>query len=156
MSSLPPAAQRPPVRANERFQAHAANLLGHDTEAIFTYLHRTAPETDTAADTAELLRREIPALLRRYRARTLLDLPCGDPGWLSHADLRGITYTGGDIVPDIVTSNSRRYGGTRRHFVRPTRGVQRRGLQRPARQMPAWAIDESCSSDHESAHRCIV
>src|SRR2546421_7352121 len=57
MSSLPPAAQRPPVRANERFQAHAANLLGHDTEAIFTYLHRTAPETDTAADTAELLRR---------------------------------------------------------------------------------------------------
>ena len=53
MSSLPPAAQRPPVRANERFQAHAANLLGHDTEAIFTYLHRTAPETDTAADTAE-------------------------------------------------------------------------------------------------------
>ena len=118
MSSLPPAAQRPPVRANERFQAHAANLLGHDTEAIFTYLHRTAPETDTAADTAELLRLEIPALLRRYRARTLLDLPCGDPGWLSHADLRGITYTGGDIVPDIVTSNSRRYGGTRRHFVR--------------------------------------
>src|SRR5947209_9563731 len=111
MSSLPPAAQRPPVRANERFQAHAANLIGHDTEAIFTYLYRTSPETDTAADIADLLRREIPALLRRYRARSLLDLPCGEAAWLAGADLKGIGYTGGDIVPDIVASNSRRYGG---------------------------------------------
>src|SRR6266581_1513853 len=47
MSSLPPAAQRPPVRANERFQAHAANLIGHDTEAIFTYLYRTTPVSDS-------------------------------------------------------------------------------------------------------------
>jgi hypothetical protein len=117
MSSLPPAAQRPPARANERFQAHAAQLVGHDTEAIFIYLHRTAPETDVAAETTDLLRREIPRLLRRYRARSLLDLPCGDAAWLSGADLRGIGYTGGDIVPDIVANNTRRYGGTRQ-FVR--------------------------------------
>src|SRR5438067_798594 len=72
MSSLPPAAQRPPVRANERFQAHAANLLGHDTEAIFTYLHRTAPETDTAADTAE--RRALDLCLRPFALREPLDV----------------------------------------------------------------------------------
>src|SRR5437660_1775959 len=47
MSSLPPAAQRPPARANERFQAHAANLIGHDTEAIFTYLYRATPASDS-------------------------------------------------------------------------------------------------------------
>ena len=116
MSSLPPAAHRPPVRANERFQAHAANLIGHDTEAIFTYLYRATPVSDSEQAATEVLRREIPRLLRRYRVRSLLDLPCGDFGWLSQADLAGIGYTGGDIVPELVASNARRYGGRRREF----------------------------------------
>lgn len=116
MSSLPPAGQRPPVLANERFQEHAANLIGHDTEAIFTYLYRTSPAAGPEDPATEVLRCEVPRLLRRYRARTLLDLPCGDFGWLSRADLTGIAYTGGDIVPDLVAQNSRRYRGPGRRF----------------------------------------
>jgi hypothetical protein len=116
MSSLPPARQRPPVLANERFKEHAANLIGHDTEAIFTYLYRTSPVSEPDNPTTEMLRQEIPRLLRRRRARSLLDLPCGDFGWLSRAELAGIDYTGGDIVSDLVASNTRRYGGPGRRF----------------------------------------
>src|SRR5207248_5097767 len=118
MSSLPPAAHRPPVLANERFRAHAAHLIGHDTEAIFTYLYRATPEIASEPAGTEVLRREIPGLLRRYKAKSVLDLPCGDFGWLSDVDLGGIRYTGGDIVPDLVASNMRRYGGKGRHFLR--------------------------------------
>src|SRR2546423_9143635 len=105
MSSLPPAAQRPPVRANERFQAHAANLLGHDTEAIFTYLHRTAPETDTAAETAELLRRVESPRVGRAPRRRLAAPPPGDPRPPSPARLRGRTYTPRDHLPPNPASN---------------------------------------------------
>jgi hypothetical protein len=118
MSPLPPAAQRPPVPANERFEAHAANLIGHDTEAIFTYIYRTNQWSGAEPAAIELLRREIPQLLRRYRIGSLLDLPCGDFGWLSQADLSGIDYTGADIVPDLVASNTWRYGAPGRRFAR--------------------------------------
>jgi hypothetical protein len=119
MAPLPPAARRPPVLANERFQAHAADLVGNDTEEIFTYIHRTnlwgSPESGSGVGSelaaTEVLRREIPALLRRYRARRLLDLPCGDFGWLSHADLSGIRYTGADVVVALIAENTSRYPG---------------------------------------------
>ena len=119
MPSLPPAAQRPPVPANERFQEHAAHLIGRDTEAIFTYIYRANLWDDLApeAPPAVTLRREVPRLLRRYGTTTLLDLPCGDFGWLSLADLSGIEYLGGDIVPDLVDRNERQYGGPGRRFV---------------------------------------
>ena len=42
--------------------------------------------------------------------RSLLDVPCGDFGWLSTVDL-GVSYTGADIVPALVDENERRYGG---------------------------------------------
>src|SRR6266545_2423748 len=125
MPSLPPAAQRPPVLANERFQAHAANLIGHDTEEIFTYIYRTnlwgSPESGSGVGSelaaTEVLRAEIPRLIRLYEVGSLLDLPCGDFGWLSHADLSGVDYTGADIVPDLVAENTKRYAGLGRRFV---------------------------------------
>src|SRR3989442_1408690 len=112
MSSLPPAAQRPPVRANERFQAHAANLIGHDTEAIFTYLYRATLVSDSEQAATEVLRRKIPRLMPTSRVRSVFGLPWGDFGWLTQSEMAGIGYTGGDIVPDLVTSNTRRSGGT--------------------------------------------
>ncbi len=120
MPPLPPAAQRPPVPANERFQEHADHLVGRDTEAIFTYIYRARlwDDPDNETQPAVTLRREIPRLLRRYRTTVLLDLPCGDFGWMSQADLSGIDYIGADIVPDLIARNTRRYAAPGRRFER--------------------------------------
>jgi hypothetical protein len=67
------------------------------------------------AQTARL-RAELPGLLRRLQVRTLLDLPCGDFYWMQHVDLTGVDYVGGDIVPELIAENQRRYGGPGRRF----------------------------------------
>jgi hypothetical protein len=63
------------------------------------------------------LRREIPALLHDLGARSLLDIPCGDFGWLSLTEL-GVDYTGADIVEALVAQNTSRYASEIRRFVR--------------------------------------
>src|SRR5262249_24456782 len=52
------------------------------------------------------LRTGLPALLQRLQVTTLLDLPCGDFGWMSrtHCDLD--RYIGADIVNEIVARNA--------------------------------------------------
>jgi SAM-dependent methyltransferase len=122
---LPPASKRPPVLANERFKEHVDRLAGRDPADIFTYIFDTnlwgSDESTSGVgsqlDATAVLRAEIPALLRRRRARTLLDLPCGDFGWLAHAELGQIDYTGADIVASLVERNARLHGGPQRRFV---------------------------------------
>jgi hypothetical protein len=58
----------------------------------------------------EGFRERLPSFLARHGVRSLLDVPCGDFGWLSTVDL-GVVYTGADIVTSLVDENARRYGG---------------------------------------------
>ena len=46
----------------------------------------------------------------------MLDIPCGDLHWLNQVDL-GVSYTGADIVPDIVESNRQKYTTPNRQFL---------------------------------------
>jgi hypothetical protein len=64
------------------------------------------------------VRDQLPALLMALGAKSLLDLPCGDFGWLSTVPL-DLDYVGGDIVPALVEANTARYAtaGSRRRFV---------------------------------------
>ena len=55
--------------------------------------------------------REIPRVLKQVGARTLLDLPCGDFNWMQRVDLSGVSYTGGEIVQDLVDLNQKKFGG---------------------------------------------
>lgn len=50
----------------------------------------------------------LPGLCSRYGVRTLLDVPCGTANWMADVDLPGVRYTGGDIVPEVVTEAARR------------------------------------------------
>jgi len=65
------------------------------------------------------VRDQLPAILMALGAGSLLDLPCGDFGWLSTVTL-DLDYTGGDIVPALVDANTARYAtpGSRRRFMR--------------------------------------
>jgi hypothetical protein len=108
-------ANRPPVLAHERFVADRDNFAGLDLAARFERIERTnlwgaassvsglgSEDTATAA-----IRQALPPLLQRLGARSLLDAPCGDAGWISRIKL-DLDYIGIDIVPSLIAANNRR------------------------------------------------
>jgi hypothetical protein len=63
----------------------------------------------------EVIRAELPHLLRDLEARALLDIPCGDFNWMQELDLQA-DYAGADIVAPLIKENQRRFGSGRRRF----------------------------------------
>jgi hypothetical protein len=49
--------------------------------------------------------RKLPTLFRDFNISSVLDVPCGDFHWMQHVDLGSTTYTGGDIVEEIIERN---------------------------------------------------
>jgi hypothetical protein len=107
--------KRPPVLAHERFVADRDNFAGLDLAARFERIEQTnlwgaassvsglgSEDPATAA-----VREALPLLLQRLGARSLLDAPCGDAGWIGRMKLE-IDYTGLDIVPSLIAANSER------------------------------------------------
>jgi len=109
---------RAPVLAERRFAARRHEFAGLDLAKRFALIHRTnlwgaAQSTSgvgSQLDATARLRHEMPVLLRSLGVRTLLDLPCGDFGWMAHTALGDIRYLGADIVPEIITANTAAYG----------------------------------------------
>lgn len=52
---------------------------------------------------------ELQLLLKDLNIKTMLDIPCGDFNWMKKLDLRGIQYTGGDIVNKMIFTNNKKY-----------------------------------------------
>lgn len=64
-----------------------------------------------------IIRKELPRLISKYKAKSLLDAPCGDFNWMEHVKLpRGTHYIGCDIVQDLISDLTERYGGDNREF----------------------------------------
>lgn len=62
------------------------------------------------------IRKVLPKLIRDFKIETMLDIPCGDFYWMRKVDLRGVAYIGGDIVPDLITSNQSKYANADTQF----------------------------------------
>jgi hypothetical protein len=67
-----------------------------------------------------IIRRRIPELVERYTIKSMLDAPCGDFFWMKEIIPVLITrldsYIGGDLVPSIVTANTKQYGAAKVQF----------------------------------------
>ena len=108
---------RPDVLAHTRFLAHKAELEGLPQQELFTRIWQTnlwgagtsASGLGSEDAATATLRRELPKLFRQLQIETLLDLPCGDFGWMSRTELGLRKYLGGDIVAGLVAENSQRY-----------------------------------------------
>ena len=117
--------QRRLTVAERRFAERAEELKNLGLEERFARIYSTNlwsdPETRSGVgstlDSTRVVRAELPKALRKLKAHTLLDAPCGDFGWMQYVDLGGIEYIGGDIVPSIVEENQRRYANASRRFV---------------------------------------
>lgn len=60
---------------------------------------------------------ELPLLLATLNVQVLLDLPCGDFGWMQQVELPVKKYIGGDLVADLIADNQRRFGDERHQFL---------------------------------------
>jgi hypothetical protein len=102
---------RPPVLAHQRFVAARDSFAGLDLAQRFRRIHDTnlwGAEASNSGLGSEMeatatLRGELPGFLERLCVNSLLDAPCGDAGWINHADL-GARVTGVDIVPALIES----------------------------------------------------
>jgi hypothetical protein len=70
----------------------------------------------SALKQTELLRAQLPAVLRDLGIRSLLDAPCGDFFWMKNVSLPLDTYFGGDVVPALIFKNQQLFGDDKRHF----------------------------------------
>lgn len=58
------------------------------------------------------LRRALPGLVKDYKVKRLLDVPCGDFNWMKHIlPELDVEYIGGDIVKSLVEQNQKNWGG---------------------------------------------
>ncbi|MEM9717227.1 MAG: class I SAM-dependent methyltransferase [Pseudomonadota bacterium] len=64
-----------------------------------------------------IIRKELPHVIKKYGVKTFLDAPCGDFNWMEHVALpKDVSYIGCDIVPDLISDLSARYGAQNRTF----------------------------------------
>lgn len=96
------------------------------TEEVFTDIfernvwmdpHSASGEGSNLEQT-EVLRRELPSLLQRLGARTMLDAPCGDFFWMKEVNLGLEHYFGADIVGELINRNQQKYASDTRTFMK--------------------------------------
>ena len=117
---------RPITIAERRFAEQAAALSELSIEERFARIYQTnlwfdaesRSGTGSNLDETAQLRASLPPLFRRLNTRRLLDVPCGDFNWMSHVDLSGIEYIGGDIVQPLIEANRERYESAARRFLK--------------------------------------
>ena len=105
------------------FEREAQAGRRYSTEDTFRRIYRTnhwgASERSGAGasvDQAAAVLAHLALVIERLQIRTLLDVPCGDFAWMRHLDA-DVEYIGGDVLPELASSNQRQWGSSRRRFV---------------------------------------
>lgn len=65
----------------------------------------------------EIIRRELPNLVKDFSIRTFLDAPCGDWYWMKETDLGVEQYLGVDIVDAMIEKHTKNFGSPSRTFL---------------------------------------
>ena len=93
------------------------HLEGCSPEEVFTRIYRnggwhadSVSGIGSTPDETRGIRDRLPDILRQFDIRTMLDIPCGDFGWMSRVQLELEQYVGADIVKPLVERNNRKYG----------------------------------------------
>ncbi|MDZ7638413.1 MAG: class I SAM-dependent methyltransferase [Bryobacterales bacterium] len=111
--------------AHLRYLERAAELEGLGLRERFAHIYQTnlwgsdesVSGSGSAFDQTAAIRAQLPVLLSEVQAASILDLPCGDFGWMRNVDLNSLAYIGGDIVPDLIARHEREFGGENRRFA---------------------------------------
>ncbi len=113
------------VPAHLRYLERASELEGLSLKERFAHIYQTnlwgsdesISGSGSVIEQTRAIRAQLPVLLRELQVASMLDLPCGDLGWMREVDLSGVEYWGGDIVPELIARHQREFGGTGRRFA---------------------------------------
>ena len=108
-----------------RYATRVPLLLFMSVPEIFTEIYQRklwgCPESasgwGSALATTVTVRSELPILIKELGVDSMLDVACGDFNWMQHVQLGVDSYTGADIVEDLVTQDTRQFGNGNRRFV---------------------------------------
>jgi len=64
----------------------------------------------------ESMRAELPEIFEKYDIRSIIDAGCGDFTWMKEVPLKGIDYTGLDVVDSVIEANQAKYGEAGKRF----------------------------------------
>lgn len=64
-----------------------------------------------------VISREIPALIKEFGIKTMLDAPCGDFYWMRRVELNVESYIGVDIVDELIERHIRDHASDKRRFI---------------------------------------
>ncbi len=78
--------------------------------------HESVSGRGSDDDQTAVIVTQLPAILKQFEIKSVLDIPCGDFMWMQRVDLNGIDYTGGDIVKALIEKNTSMYQKQDRNF----------------------------------------
>ncbi len=58
----------------------------------------------------------ISDIITQFNITSISDCPCGDFHWMSRVNLRGVSYTGYDVVEELICQNQNNFGKHRFHL----------------------------------------
>ena len=64
-----------------------------------------------------LVRKILKEILIKYQISSISDIPCGDFNWMKYSNLENITYTGYDIVNDLINKNNESFSNEKIKFI---------------------------------------
>jgi SAM-dependent methyltransferase len=71
----------------------------------------------SSEDQTATIREELSWILKEFKIKSVLDIPCGDFNWMKRMDWSTIKYVGADIVKDLVRENKKRYSNRNISFL---------------------------------------
>lgn len=63
------------------------------------------------------IRKSLPFICETLSTKSICDIGCGDLHWLNNVELNNITYTGYDIVPNIIKQITLAHNAPNRKFI---------------------------------------
>ncbi len=64
----------------------------------------------------EEVRKALPKLIKDYKIKSMLDIPCGDFYWMSKVNLNLDKYIGADLVKELIDETQEKYGDSKTEF----------------------------------------
>lgn len=93
----------------------ASKLIGSSNKEIFTkfYLSNKWGNTESSSGDGSTTkvtnrtRKILENVMKKYRVKSFLDIPCGDFNWMKLLDFSNCDYSGADIVGEIIKQNKK-------------------------------------------------